>query len=113
MITQPMNGETVTDPKPLIKANLAAMGALDAGTVTMRISGLGLVASTYDEASGNIAYTPTQPLKVGGYRVIVSAKSNGRPVETGWNFSFSPDGIPPAVEATPAATPAPAKKKRR
>jgi peptidoglycan/xylan/chitin deacetylase (PgdA/CDA1 family) len=121
MVTEPMNGETVVDPKPTIRANLASMGALDAGTVVMRISGLGAVPAKYDEASGNIAYTPAQPLKVASYRVIVSAKSNGRPVETGWSFNYSPDGNPPApdpiAQATPAPVPAkagamPAKKKK-
>ena len=119
MITEPMNGETVVDAKPTIKANLASMGALDAGTVVMRISGLGAVPAKYDEASGNISFTPAQPLKVASYRVIVSAKSNGRPVETGWSFNYSPDGNPPAVDpvaqATPSAVPvkvAPVKKKK-
>ena len=106
MITEPMNGETVTNPKPTIKANLATMGAVDAGSIVMRISGLGLVQSKFDPASKTISYTPDQPLKVGSYRVIIGAKSNGLPVETGWNFNYSPDGLPPP-EATPVpATPA-------
>ncbi len=118
MITEPMNGETVVDAKPTIKANLASMGALDAGTVVMRISGLGAVPAKYDEASGNISFTPAEPLKVASYRVIVSAKSNGRPVETGWSFNYSPDGSPAAEPVVPQATPsaapvkAPAKKKK-
>ncbi|MGB8169092.1 MAG: polysaccharide deacetylase family protein [Chthoniobacteraceae bacterium] len=120
MITEPMNGETVVDAKPTIKANLASMGALDAGTVVMRISGLGAVPAKYDEASGNISFTPPQPLKVASYRVIISAKSNGRPVETGWSFNYSPDGNPPPESlvpqieptAAPASKVAPVKKKK-
>ncbi len=112
MITEPMNGETVTTPRPAIKANLASMGELDAGTVAMRISGLGLVGASYDAASGNISFTPPQPLKVGTYRVIIAAKSAGRPVETGWTFHFSPDGIAPAAETVPQTTPIPARKKK-
>ncbi len=119
MVTEPMNGETVVDPKPAIKANLASMGALDDGTVVMRISGLGAVAAKYDAASGNISFTPAEPLKVGSYRVIIGAKSNGRPVETGWSFNYSPDGLAPvpaapesaSVAPTAKATPAPKKKK--
>lgn len=106
MVTEPLNGETVVDPKPPIKANLASMGDLDAGTVVMRISGLGAVPAKYDTASGNISFTPPEPLKVGSYRVIVSAKSNGRPVETGWSFNYSPDGNPPAADPVPQAAPA-------
>lgn len=118
MITEPMNGETVVTPKPTIRANLATMGDLDEGTVIMRISGIGQVPAKFDAASGDISFTPAQDLKVGSYRVIVSAKSNGRPVETGWSFNYSPDGLPPATaENTPAtsespAPKAPAKKKR-
>jgi peptidoglycan/xylan/chitin deacetylase (PgdA/CDA1 family) len=120
MVTEPMNGETVVDAKPTIRANLASMGALDSGTVVMRISGLGAVPAKYDEGSGNISFTPAQPLKVASYRVIVSAKSNGRPVETGWSFSYSPDGNPPTpdpvAQATPSAAPkaaaVPPKKKK-
>jgi hypothetical protein len=49
--------------------------------------------------------------------VIITAKSNGRPVETGWSFTFYPDGAPPAAEtpaapAAPVATPDPKKKKK-
>jgi peptidoglycan/xylan/chitin deacetylase (PgdA/CDA1 family) len=113
MVTEPMNGETVVDPKPTIRANLASMGALDAGTVVMRISGLGAVPAKYDAASGSISFTPAQPLKVGSYRVIIGAKSNGRPVETGWSFNYSPDGLaPPAPTVAPAITPIPAKKRK-
>lgn len=119
MITEPANGETVVTPQPAIKANLATMGDLDEGTVVMRISGLGAVPAKYDAASGNIDFKPAQPLKVGTYRVIISAKSAGRPVETGWSFHYSPDGLPPVPEAAPAPpaaaakplAPAPKKKK--
>jgi hypothetical protein len=106
MITEPMNGETVVNPKPTIKANLATMGELDQGTVIMRVSGVGQVPAKYDPATGDIKFTIVEPLKVGSYRVIVSAKSNGRPVETGWSFNYSPDGLAPVAEATPAPLPA-------
>ena len=43
MVTQPMDGETVSDSLPEIKANLATLGNVDPKSVTMRISGLGLV----------------------------------------------------------------------
>jgi len=114
MITEPPNGENITDPTPTIKANLEAMGALDDGTVTMRVSSLGQVPAKYDKASNNISYTVTTPLKPASYRVIVSAKSNGRPVETAWAFTFYPNGVPPATETptAPVATPEPRKKKK-
>jgi peptidoglycan/xylan/chitin deacetylase (PgdA/CDA1 family) len=112
MVTEPPNGENITDPTPTIKANLETMGALDAGTVIMRVSGLGPVPAKFDPTSKNISYTVPAPLKPGSYRVIISAKSNGRPVETGWSFTFYPDGAPPAAEA-PAAPAAPEPKKKK
>ncbi len=62
MVTQPMDGETVTDALPEIKANLATLGNVDPKSVTMRISGLGLVPATYDPATKLISYKVTQKL---------------------------------------------------
>ena len=112
MVTEPPNGENITDPTPTLKANLETMGELDPGTVIMRVSGLGPVQAKFDAGSKNISYTVPAPLKPGSYRVIVSAKSNGRPVETGWSFTFYPDGAPPAAPA-PAPVPAATPKKKK
>jgi peptidoglycan/xylan/chitin deacetylase (PgdA/CDA1 family) len=99
MATQPMQGETISNPKPLIKANLATMGAIDAGTVTMRISGFGLVPATYDEATKMVSYQPgVQSLRDKNYTVIISAKVGGKRVETSWSFNFDP-----AAATAPAA----------
>lgn len=106
MVTQPLNGEIIAESKPTIKANLASMGALDAGTVVMRISGLGLVPAKYDEASKNITFTVAQALKPGGYTVIVGGKSGGRNVESRWSFTYHPDGA-----SQPADTSLPPRKK--
>lgn len=111
MITEPLHNEVITNPTPVVKANLATMGKLDAGSVTMRISGLGAVAAKFDDASKNISYTVPSPLRPGNYSVIISAKSDGRPVETRWTFTFSPDGVAPAPEPAPAPVPQPKKKK--
>ena len=124
MVTEPLNGETITEPTPLIKANLETMGDLDAGTVTMRVSGLGQVPAKFDANTKIITYTVAAPLKPNSYTVIISAKSNGRPVETRWSFNFDPTGIaggtvdttPPPRTAGPApaaATPEPPKKKKK
>jgi peptidoglycan/xylan/chitin deacetylase (PgdA/CDA1 family) len=43
MQTQPADGETIKNALPLIKANIASLGAIDPGTVEMRVSGLGKV----------------------------------------------------------------------
>lgn len=120
--TQPADGETIKNPLPLIKANIASLGAIDPGTAPeMRVSGLGKVDSSFDPKSLTVAYQVTQRLKDKAVTVIVSAKSDGKKVETHWTFNID-DGSrpPPAASAAPSAAPPPAappapapKKKKR
>lgn len=120
--TQPADGETIKNPLPLIKANIASLGTIDPGTMPeMRVSGLGKVDSSFDPKSSTVAYQVTQRLKDKTCTVIVSAKSGGTKVETHWTFNID-DGTsaPPAASAPPstpppAAVPAsvPKKKKRK
>jgi len=110
MVTEPLNQEVITNPTPTLKANLATMGALEAGSVVMRVSGLGVVPAKFDAASKNITYTIPDPLRPGTYTVLIGAKAGGRPVETRWTFTFSPDGSAPA--AAPESAPLPPKKKK-
>jgi peptidoglycan/xylan/chitin deacetylase (PgdA/CDA1 family) len=88
MVTQPMDGETVTDALPEIKANLATLGNVDPKSVTMRISGLGLVPAVYDPATKLISYKVTQKLYDHQVTVIVSATVNGRKTEARWSFNI-------------------------
>ena len=107
MVTQPMNNEVISDPKPLMKANLETMGAFDASTLEMRVSGLGLVGAKYDEEAKTISFTPTAPLRPGNYTVIVAAKNGAQRIETRWTFIFAPDGVAPEPATPP---PVPGKK---
>ena len=101
MITQPVDGETISDPRPVIKANLATMG--DVETVEMRVSGLGLVDAKYDPATRTITYQPTEKLRDKNYTVILSGKlKSGEKVETRWTFNFDPN-----APAEPAEAPLP------
>ncbi|HXQ01494.1 MAG TPA: polysaccharide deacetylase family protein, partial [Candidatus Udaeobacter sp.] len=43
LATQPADGETVHTALPLIKANLSPIGAIEPGSVQLRVSGLGVV----------------------------------------------------------------------
>jgi peptidoglycan/xylan/chitin deacetylase (PgdA/CDA1 family) len=121
--TQPADGETIKNPLPLIKANIASLGTIDPGTAPeMRVSGLGKVDSSFDPKSLTVAYQVTQRLKDKTVTVIVSAKSDGKKVETHWTFNIDDgSGPPPAASVAPSAAPPPAdppapapkKKKRR
>ena len=96
MITEPMDGETITNPKPTIKANLATLGDLDPKSVEMRISGIGAVPVKYDAATKMVEANLSQKLRKQNYSVIVSGKVKGRKVETNWSFTCDP-GSPAAA----------------
>jgi len=105
--TQPADGETIKSPLPLIKANIASLGAIDPGTTPeMRVSGLGKVDSHFDAKNSTVAYQVTQKLRDKTCTVIVSAVSGGKKVETHWTFKID-DGTGPAPSAAPAASVAP------
>ena len=104
--TQPAAGETIKNPLPLIKANIASLGAIDPGTVPeMRVSGLGKVDASFDPKSSTVAYQVTQKLKDKTVTVIVSAKSGGKKVEANWSFNIDETGAgaAPAPSAAPSA----------
>jgi len=120
--TQPADGETIKNALPLIKANIASLGAIDQGSVEMRVSGLGKVDASFDAKSTTVAYQVTQRLKDKTCTVIVSAKSGGKKVETHWTFNIDDGGTsvkPPApmpsvaATAAPTAPPAAAPKKKK
>ncbi|HET6408284.1 MAG TPA: polysaccharide deacetylase family protein [Chthoniobacteraceae bacterium] len=99
MITEPMNGAVINSPTPTLKANLASLGALDEGTVKMRVAGVGIVPATFDSRSKMLSYKMTQPLRPGDVTVIVSATAKGQPVETRWRFKVDPNAQPSSPDA--------------
>ena len=101
MVTQPMEGETVNDANPEIKANLAALGNVDPKSVTMRISGVGLVPATYDPETKLVTYKVTQKLYAGQVTVIVGATVNGRKTEARWSFNVGGSKDASSKDATP------------
>ena len=104
---EPADGSTASS-KPLIKANLGAIGGVDAGSVKMRVSGLGLVPSKYDAATQTISYQVTQPLHGDSCTVIVEAKIGGKKAEAHWTFSLKPA---PTKVPTASASPQSSRKK--
>jgi peptidoglycan/xylan/chitin deacetylase (PgdA/CDA1 family) len=86
LLTQPMNGDTISDPAPVLKANLSALGEFDASTVTLRMSGVGPIPAKFDRENKIVEARPPHPLKPGEYTVVVSAKAGGKKVETQWSF---------------------------
>ena len=107
--TQPADGETVRTALPLIKANLSGVGQIDPASVQMRVSGLGVVPTSFDPKTGIVSYQVTQKLRDKSCTVIVSAKSEGKRVEAHWTFGIE-EG---ASGGTAAASPVAAPKKQR
>ena len=90
LLTQPMNGDSTAETAPLLKANLSSLGTFDDKSLTMRLSGVGLVQFKYDAENKIIEARPRQPLKPGEYTVVVSAKAGEKKVETQWSFKVVP-----------------------
>jgi peptidoglycan/xylan/chitin deacetylase (PgdA/CDA1 family) len=111
---QPADGSTATS-KPLIKANLGAIGGIDPGSVKMRVSGFGVVPAIYDAASKTISYQVTQPLHGDACTVIIEVKMGGKKAEAHWTFTLKEATVKtkdaPASAMSPAASPPPTPKK--
>jgi peptidoglycan/xylan/chitin deacetylase (PgdA/CDA1 family) len=103
LATQPADGETIRTALPLIKANLSSFGAIEPNSVQMRVSGLGIVPASFDPKTGTISYQVTQKLRDKTCTVIVSAKSEGKKVETHWTFGIEEGGagVAPSASASP------------
>jgi peptidoglycan/xylan/chitin deacetylase (PgdA/CDA1 family) len=101
LTTQPADGETVRTALPLIKANLSSIGQIEPGSVQMRVSGLGVVPASFDPKTGTLSYQVSQKLRDKTCTVIVSAKSEGKKVETHWTFGI--EEAPATAGSSPAA----------
>jgi peptidoglycan/xylan/chitin deacetylase (PgdA/CDA1 family) len=107
MLTEPMQGETISNSKPTLKVNIATFGPVDPKSVEMRVSGFGLVPATYDPASQLVTYPMHDRLREPDVTVIVSARAaGGHKATASWSFRYDPTaGASPTV--TPTATPVP------
>jgi peptidoglycan/xylan/chitin deacetylase (PgdA/CDA1 family) len=92
MVTQPMNGEVIAEPEPVLKANLSTLGKFDANSLAMRLSGAGPIPFKYDRENRIIEARPPHPLKPGEYTVVVTAMAGGKRVDTQWAFRYDPSG---------------------
>jgi hypothetical protein len=87
MVTQPMNGQHINDSTPTIKANWRLCLNVDANSVEMRVSGVGLVRANYEPKSKVVTNVSTVKLLPKTSTVILSARVNGRKLETRRNFT--------------------------
>jgi hypothetical protein len=70
-------GQHINDSTPTIKANLATMGEVDANSVEMRVSGVGLVPANYEPKSKVVTYAFTEKLSPKTYTGRSLGQSEG------------------------------------
>jgi peptidoglycan/xylan/chitin deacetylase (PgdA/CDA1 family) len=106
MVTEPVEGSTINNTTPVIKANLATMGAVDPASIKMRISGVGAVTAKFDPKTKIVSYTIPTPLAKDSYTVILSATIDGKLAETRWTFNVDPNAKPSSPDmSVPMGTP--------
>ncbi len=94
----PSPDSTTKEARPAIRANLRPFGKITPDSLTMRISGLGLVQATYDATANTATHQPKADLPPGRYTVIVQATADGQRKEGRWEFTVAPHAPPPAAE---------------
>jgi len=94
---QPANDATIADPNPLIKADLTRLGAIDSGSIGLRLSGVGPVAPRFDSQAKVLTYQ-AHGLAPGEYTAILTAKIAGKKVESRWSFKVEQ---PPQIATGP------------
>lgn len=102
MLTQPMQGEVISNPYPEIRANLATLGNIDPKSVEMRLSGFGIVPAKYNPETKTISYQCTRRIREKTCTVLISARANGKRVETQWTFYVDPNATPTPAPPQPA-----------
>ena len=111
--TQPADGATISDPRPIIQAHLENFGSLVPKTLSMRISGFGKVDAKFDPASKTLSYQPSRKLGATSYTVIVSGESQGKRQQVKWSFSVAPEAVGASASPSPSrAVPAKASSAR-
>ena len=100
---QPPDGASIADTDPLIQASLATIDPVDPGSVSVRISGMGLFAARFDPRT-RMVQCQARGLMPNKYTVILAAKSGGKKIESRWSFTVESPGGPspaPGVGSTP------------
>jgi hypothetical protein len=92
LVTQPVNGDVISDPSPILKANLSTLGVFDDNTLSLRLSSVGPIPAKFDRETKIIEGKPPQPLTPGEYSVVITARAGKKTVGTQWSFKVDPTG---------------------
>ncbi len=105
--TLPADNATITDPRPVIQANLSEFGDVDPASLSMRVSSLGAVNAKYDPATKTYTFQPPRKLLDNRYTVIVMGKAKDKRVEARWGFTVDTKAAEQKASPAPAASVAP------
>lgn len=98
----PVDGSTITDPKPVIKAKVTDINGIPTSQIVMIFNGTPVV-SAYDLASSTISYAVPGPLKNGIQRVQLTAPDMlGNVTSVTWSFTVSETNPPVISNLVPA-----------
>ncbi len=87
ILTQPLDGETIRDAQPVLRADLSGLGNITANTVSIRLSGAGMIPFSWaDGAKTTISAKVPKPLEPGEYTATVTCIADQKRVETQWKF---------------------------
>ncbi len=102
--TFPLDGQEITDRRPVIHLDVSKLEGVDAGSIVMRVTGFGEVMHSFDAGAGIIRYQVPMALRTKQCGVSVRFRHAGNNdfEEIGWNFTVDRigsylKGIDPAL----------------
>jgi peptidoglycan/xylan/chitin deacetylase (PgdA/CDA1 family) len=109
----PAHGTMISDPLPLLWADLSGIENLDQKSLEMRVSGLGQVPAEFDPATKRVSYRLKQRIHNPQLLVQIRARAGGKRIEESWGFQYDPAAgviseslLEPPKDAPPTETPA-------
>jgi peptidoglycan/xylan/chitin deacetylase (PgdA/CDA1 family)/uncharacterized low-complexity protein len=88
MLTVPADGAVVSDSRPVVKANLASLGDVDAASLVVRVSGVGKLDVKYDAETKLMEARFLEPIRERENVVLVNGKSGTKRFELRWTFIY-------------------------
>jgi peptidoglycan/xylan/chitin deacetylase (PgdA/CDA1 family) len=116
---QPAHGSTLAAEPAKLEVDFSGVGKVDPKSVTLRISGLGVVVPEFDPVSNLLSYPLHERLHHRDVQVVASARVDGRKMDVAWQFRLDPSITaatapseealtPPDAAAQPDTAPSPA-----
>jgi hypothetical protein len=122
VVLTPSMDQTIRDRRPLITANLSGLGQVLPESLSLRVSGFGLVPVQFNPETQTASFRVPQPLRIADCSVMLTFTRVGaeKPEVVSWKFNvdqtaaYQPLPPPGTNENAPAtASPSPSKPKSK